>query len=45
MELSVCYVNFLGEFSHHLPVIFGVPQGSCLALFSRIHFKPKRILA
>ena len=24
------YVNFLGEFSHHLPVIFGVPQGSCL---------------
>ena len=24
------YVNFLGEFSHHLPVIFGVPQSSCL---------------
>ena len=24
------YVNFLGEFSHHLPVIFGEPQGSCL---------------
>ena len=22
-------VYFLGEFSHHLPVIFGVPQGSC----------------
>ena len=24
------YVNFLGELSHQLPVIFGVPQGSCL---------------
>ena len=26
------YVNFLGEFSHHLTVIFGVPQGCCLGL-------------